>query len=217
VLGLIEFNVEGIKREGYLAVPESRNGPGILFLHAWWGLNDFFKSQCDRLASAGYLVFAPDLHHGKLASTVAEAESIMAERDFEATRSTALTSVKFLQNHPALNSEGLGAIGFSMGANFALLLDDAFPDAFSAIVLFYGGSGADLSNSHAKFLCHYAETDEFEPLDEVKKMQGPNLELYIYPGTGHWFFEENRPENYVAGAAQLAWKRSVEFFKKEIR
>lgn len=68
------FDVKGTKREGYLALPASGKGPGILVLHAWWGLNDFFKELCDRLAAEGYVAFAPDVHHGKLATTPADAK-----------------------------------------------------------------------------------------------------------------------------------------------
>jgi carboxymethylenebutenolidase len=60
--------------EGYLAVSASGEGPGVLVLHAWWGLNDTMKEVCDRLARQGFIAYAPDLYHGKLASTIEEAE-----------------------------------------------------------------------------------------------------------------------------------------------
>src|SRR5918911_2573324 len=59
---------------GYLALPERGDGPGVLVLHAWWGLNDTMRAVCTRLAEAGLVAFAPDLYHGKVADTIAEAE-----------------------------------------------------------------------------------------------------------------------------------------------
>src|SRR5207244_12815422 len=65
----------------YLAVPKNGKGPGVLVLHAWWGLNDFFKGLCDRLATDGFVAFAPDLYCGATASTRDGAENLMAKVD----------------------------------------------------------------------------------------------------------------------------------------
>lgn len=61
------------KPQGFLAVPKAGNGPGVLVLHAWWGLNDTIKGFCARLADAGFVAFAPGLYHGKVADNVADA------------------------------------------------------------------------------------------------------------------------------------------------
>jgi len=210
------FSVDGHTRQGYLALPKSGTGKGILVLHAWWGLNDFFKATCDRLAAQGFVAFAPDLFQGKIATTVREAEELEEQRDFSFTKATADAALHFLQDHPAVRGNQLGALGFSFGAAFALLLDELHPGSFAGIVLFYGGSGADLSVSKAKFMAHYSTTDEYESIEEVRKMKAPNAEIFIYPDTGHWFFEQDRPDAYKADAAALAWKRSVEFLRKSI-
>ena len=64
---------------GYLAFPKEGGGPGVLVLHAWWGLNEVFKGVCDRLASAGFVAFAPDLYHGATASTIEVAKGLMSK------------------------------------------------------------------------------------------------------------------------------------------
>lgn len=65
-----------VQPEGYLAFPKTRTGSGVLVLHAWWGLNPFFQDLCKRLARGGFVAFAPDLYHGQLATTIAEAERL---------------------------------------------------------------------------------------------------------------------------------------------
>ena len=62
--------------QGFLAVPPSGQGPGVLVLHAWWGLNDTIKAFCTRLAESGFVAFAPDLYHGKVADNIADAEAL---------------------------------------------------------------------------------------------------------------------------------------------
>jgi carboxymethylenebutenolidase len=60
--------------QAFLATPTSGTGPGVLVLHAWWGLNDTMKAFCSRLADAGFVAFAPDLYHGKIADTIPDAK-----------------------------------------------------------------------------------------------------------------------------------------------
>lgn len=206
-------------RDSYLAVPVSESGKGVLVLHAWWGLNDFFKALCDRLAQEGYVAFAPDLNRGQLATTVQEAQAIDAARPWPDNDSiaTANAALAYLQAHPAVRGDKLGAIGFSMGTEYAEGLDEAHPDAFGGIVLFYGGSNADLSKSKASYLGHFAEKDDYEPdLNTIKKLAGPNVEIVIYPLGGHWFFESNRAGDYEPVSAAQAWDRTLAFFAKTL-
>src|SRR6187549_277952 len=64
---------------GYVVTPDAGSGPGVLVLHAWWGLTPFFRSVCDRLADAGFVALAPDLHgDGRTADTPDEAEALLA-------------------------------------------------------------------------------------------------------------------------------------------
>jgi len=211
------FDAQGTTRQGYLALPASGKGPGVLVLHAWWGLNEVFKNLCDRLAEEGFVAFAPDLHHGALASLREEAQKIMGSRDPSAAMATAEAGLAYLQSHPAVTRKQLGAIGFSMGGSYATELDQAAPDAFKAIVIFYDDWGAqNFSKSKARFQFHFAEDDEFVSQDIVKNVKGNNVEAHIYAGTHHWFFEENRPEDYKADAAKLAWERTISFLKQQL-
>src|SRR5262245_66235989 len=79
----------------YLSVPPAGEGPGVLVLHAWWGLTPFFKQVCDRLADQGYVGLAPDLYAGRTTTDPAEAEALLGAADMDAmldlVRSSALT------------------------------------------------------------------------------------------------------------------------------
>jgi dienelactone hydrolase len=90
-------------RSGYLALPAG--GKGVLVLHAWWGLTDFFKQTCDRLAANGFVSFAPVLHHGKTAETIEEAEHLDETRDEAAAQATAEGALRFLQTHSEVQHE----------------------------------------------------------------------------------------------------------------
>jgi carboxymethylenebutenolidase len=208
-----------LRPDGYLALPETGKGPGILVLHAWWGLNPFFKYLCERLAREGFVTFAPDLYHGKLASTIAEAEDLSDHLDRERAGAESSNAVEYLLGLPALTSTNLAVIGFSLGAFFALDLSCRRPQDIRAVVIFYGTRPGDYAPARAAYLGHFAESDEYETASEVKQLEESlrsadrPVTFYTYSGTGHWFFENDRADAYNAQAAALAWGRSVEFLR----
>ncbi len=131
---MVEFPSGEQKVTGYLALSENAKGPGVLVLHAWWGLNSVFKSVCDRLAQAGFVAFAPDLFHGQVATTVDEAHQLSRSLDEERAYQEITASITYLLAQPQTQGKEIGVIGFSMGGNWALLLEDSI----AAIVTFYG-------------------------------------------------------------------------------
>ena len=213
----IKLDVNGKSANAYLASPTS-GGPGVLVLHAWWGLKPFFKQVCDQLAEQGFTALAPDLYQGRIANTIDEAKALLEKRDLELMGDT----VKAAKNHLVSLRMGkpIGVLGFSMGAGWSVVVATHEPDV-AAAVLFYGVEGADFSQVKAKALGHFAENDEWEPLDGVRAMEqemknaGVNVTFHFYPNVGHWFVESDRPE-YDPAAASLAWDRTFEFLKKNL-
>ena len=209
--------------EGYLSAPPSSQGPGILVLHAWWGLSDTIKDVCNRLAEQGFVAFAPDLYDGKFASTIKEAEILSNELDSQQAMSIVNGSVDFLSNHDQVDGGGLGLIGFSLGAYFALKLSADEPDRINTVVIFYGTGSADFNKSNAAYLGHFAKTDPYEPEEYVDHLEnelsstGREVTFFRYDGVGHWFFESDRPDAYNAEIAQLAWERTISFLKDNLR
>jgi carboxymethylenebutenolidase len=208
--------------QGFLAVPPTGQGPGVLVLHAWWGLNDTIKAFCARLAQSGFVAFAPDLYHGKVADNIADAEALVKALNTNHLQAEAeiAEATRFLNERVGQSDRGLAVIGFSLGANYALDLAATDPEHIRSVVIFYGTGGGDFSNSRAAYLGHFAENDEFEPesnvaeLEESLRRAGRPVTFYRYSGTGHWFFEPDRTQAYNQAAASLAWDRTLAFLKR---
>jgi carboxymethylenebutenolidase len=209
---------------GYLALPERGVGPGVLVLHAWWGLNDTIRAVCTRLAEAGFVAFAPDLYHGTVAATIAEAEILVKALNTNHLQASAeiADATRFLSERAGQADRGVAMIGFSLGASYALDLAAADPEHIRSVVLFYGTGGGDFSTARAAYLGHFAENDAFEPqpnvddLEESLRRAGRPVTFYRYPGTGHWFFEPDRIEAYNQAAASLAWERTLTFLRHSL-
>jgi carboxymethylenebutenolidase len=220
----INLTVGSGSAQAYLAAPEE-GGPGVLLLHAWWGLNPFFKSLCDRLAAAGFVAIAPDLAQGQVAETVDEAQEMEDSSDAELRKQTTLAAAAHLLALADRRGAKIGVIGFSMGAWWSIQLALAHPDEVAAVVLYYGAvppANTDYGKHTAAFLGHFGEHDEWEPLDAVQEMEqamhaaGRDAAIHVYPGTGHWFVEEDRPDVYDPEAAAIAWERTLTFLHQHL-
>jgi carboxymethylenebutenolidase len=218
---MISFEADSRTGIGYLALPQHGYGPGVLVFHAWWGLKPFFKEVCDRLAAEGFVALAPDLYQGKTAVTIEEAQALLDQRDFELMRATATGALAYLRGHAATRGGAAGTLGFSMGGAWAIFLSSLAPEDIAAAVIFYGSESANFSAARAAYLGHYAEDDEWEPLDGVQQMEadmraaGRDVTIYVYPDVKHWFFESDRPE-YDREAAELAWRRTLDFLREHL-
>lgn len=210
---------------GNRAYRSGRDGddrPGIVLLHAWWGLNQTIRDMADRLGDEGFTVVAPDLYEGRVVSTEAEAEEAAGAQHADRRLETAQAAVRMLRDVPGAAPARIGVVGFSLGAMYALETAAADPQ-IEAVVLFYGTGGEhDWSSSQAAFQGHFAEDDPFEATTDVAvqvealRAGGRPVELHVYPGTGHWFMEPDRADAYNADAANLAWERTVRFLRERL-
>ena len=218
----IEFQVGRSKFKGYLAVPEGGDVPGVLVIHAWWGLTDFFKEVCDRLASDGFVALAPDLYNGKTASTIDEAKRLRSKAKSVVVQKELNGAVDLLSTLFAVSGKRIGVLGFSLGAYWSMWLATKRPSEVAAVTVFYGTRGGNYRKARAAFLGHLAERDEYEPEKSVREVEaqlrfaGREVAFHVYPRTGHWFFEEDRADAYNPEAANLAWERTTQFFHKNL-
>jgi carboxymethylenebutenolidase len=215
----VTFDAKGQPAAGYLSLPQQQNASGVLVLHAWWGLNPIFKQLCDRLAAEGFAAFAPDVNSGRVAKTIDEAKQVMSELDGQRKYDVVTSAPDFLRDQPGVRNEPFAVIGFSMGAAWSLVLAEERPQDIQKIVMFYGAGEADYPKLKADVIGHFAEKDEWEDEKYIRAMQegmeaaGLKVKFDFYPNTSHWFFENDRPE-FNAEAADLAWKRTLEFLRK---
>jgi len=213
----IELDVNGKPVNAYLAAPTA-GGPGVLVLHAWWGLKPFFKQLCDRLAEQGFVALAPDLREGQIAETIEAAKELMQKSDGEFVGDIVMAAKDHLLT---LTKNKIGVMGFSMGAAWSLVVAAHDPDNIAATVLFYGAEGVDFGKVKSKVIGHFSESDEWEPIDGVRALEADmkaaqvDATLHFYPNVDHWFVESDRPE-YDASAASLAWERTFDFLKKNL-
>lgn len=217
---LVTYPVDGAEGRAYLALPNSGSGPGILLMHAWWGLTEFFTGFADRLAGEGFVVLAPDIYNGRTVDTIEEAEAQVQQLNIREGFQHEQAATSYLLAHPALKHDRIGAIGFSLGGLFAAAMAEHEPH-IAAVVLFYGGTEQEEGfeqATQAAFLGHFADTDEYESVELAHHLEqrlrgaGRDVEFYYYSGgAGHWFFENNRPDAYNPDAARLAWERTAAF------
>lgn len=209
---------------GYLAQPDSGRGPGVLVLHAWWGLADPIKQLCDRLAAEGFVAFAPDLFQGHVAQTIEEAETLSQsmERTGPGVEPAVVEALEWLWARAGSNEHGIGVVGFSFGGYYALKLSGDYPDRVRAVVLFYGSGDSPLEGSRADYIGHFGTKDPYEPEESVAWLEsaieeaGRPVAFHRYEGADHWFYEPDREGYYDPAAAELAWQRTLAFLKDKL-
>jgi carboxymethylenebutenolidase len=220
------FPSNGGEAHGYLALPASGTGPGVIVIQEWWGLTDHIADVTDRLAAEGFVALAPDLFGGKVAHDADEAGKLMTELPVDRAARDLAGAVDFLLAHDAVTSASVGAVGFCMGGGFVLLLAAQQGDRIGAAVPFYG-VGPAVPDTYAGITAavqgHYGEKDDFYPAAEARKQEeqirresGAEVEFFYYPA-GHAFHNDtNALGTYDAGNATLAWQRTVDFLRAKL-
>jgi len=209
---------------GVLALPRSGSGPGLLLVHAWWGLNDFFKTLATRFAEAGFVTLAPDYYSGQVAKTAETAKALREKTNLKNTEKLLNKAVDFLKAHPAVHTKRIGVVGFSLGARLALAIARSKAQDVGAVVVYYGVAGGEFTGFKIPVQGHFAENDEWGAGPEaVRKLRDRlvvgegKVDFNTYPQTTHWFFEENATQAYNAQAATLAFNRTLAFLREWLR
>lgn len=209
---------------GYLSVPESGSGPGVIVIQEWWGLVPHIKEVADRFAAAGYVALAPDLYKGETTTSPDEAGRLFMALNIDQSAQDLQAAVDFLLNHGTVTSQKLAVVGFCMGGQLALLAATV-SNNISAVVDFYGihpNVHPDFSKLSAPVLGIFGEKDSFvtpeavQQLEQQIKQAGGTIETHTYPNAEHAFFNNTRPEVYNSEAAKDAWNRTIEFLQQQV-
>ena len=199
--------------------PGGQPGPGVLVLHSWWGLNHWVRDFCRRLAAEGYTTLAPDMFDGVQPVTEAEGEAVLAGIDPDELSGLVMSSAHTLRALTDEPNRPIATIGFSMGGSLALWIAARLGQAINAAVVFYGAQAIDFDHAEADFLGHYAEHDHIVSEEDrvvtesFIRLGGRHTEFHVYPGTGHWFFEDGA--NFDEEAAEVAWNRTLAFLNQQ--
>ncbi len=211
---------------GYLALPTSGTGPGVIVIQEWWGLTDHIADVADRLAAEGFVALAPDLFGGRTAHDADEAGQLMSELPVDRAAQDLGGAVDFLLAHEAVTSSAVGAVGFCMGGGFVLLLAAQQGDKVGAAVPFYGVGPAvpeTYRGTTAAVQGHYGERDDFYPADQaraqeqqIREESGASVTFHYYDA-GHAFHNDTDAlGTYSPDDAGLAWQRTVDFLREQL-
>ncbi len=209
---------------GHLAAPadEGRH-PGVVVVHENRGLNPYIADVARRLAVAGFVALAPDglTPKGGYPGTDVRGRELQAELDPEKLVADFAAAARTLAKHPRCTGK-VGVVGFCFGGWVSNRLAAMLPE-LEAAVPFYGRQvpAAEVPAIRAPLLLHFAETDPrvnegWPAYRAALEAAGKRFTAHTYPGTNHGFHNDSTPR-YDRAAAELAWERTLAFFRAELR
>ena len=221
----IQYPGETGRISAYLAKPKGDSKhPGIIVIHENKGLCPHIRDVTRRVALEGFIVIAPDALSPLGGSPIDpdKAQARMRELDPKSTVKNYVAAVKYLKTHPQTTGK-VGCIGFCWGGGVANQVAVLSAD-LTAAVPFYGRQPKpeDVPNIKASLLCHYGSLDKrinegIEGFETALKANSVKYNIFLYEGAKHAFFNDTRPDRYHPEAAKLAWKRTITFFKEELK
>lgn len=210
---------------GYLVSPSkiTTTAPAVLVVHENRGLNPYIQDVARRLAKAGFTALAPDALHpvGGYPGNDDEGRSLQRSLDPAKIEQDFIAAARFLKNHELSNGK-LGAVGFCFGGYIVNFLAASIPDIINAGVPFYGTpANKDLrKNIKCPLLIQLAELDSrvnaaWPDYEQDLKSQNVDYTVHIYPNCNHGFHNDST-SRYDPTNAELAWQRTLTFFKQHL-
>ena len=221
---MLQFPANGHATAGYLALPATGSGPGLLVIQEWWGLVEHIKHVCDRFAAEGFVALAPDLYHGVATKSPDEAGKLFMALSIARAAADVRGAADALLDRPEVTSDKVAAVGFCMGGQLALYAGAEFPDRIGAVVDFYGihpNVRIDPSRLRVPVLAHFAERDNSVKVSDARALvanieaAGGSIEAHFYPAD-HAFFNDSRPTVYDRGCSEVAWNRTLAFLRTHL-
>jgi len=222
---VIKYPAEGGEMRAYLARPkDGGKHPAVIVIHENRGLNPHTEDVARRVALEGFVAIAPDAlsPFGGTPANVDEARPLFQKLDRAANIKNFTAAVQYLKTHPQSTGK-VGCMGFCWGGGVTNQVAVNAPD-LAAGVPFYGAQAAveDVPKIKAALLIHYAGLDErinagIEAFEAALKKAGVDFRIYMYEGARHAFFNDTNTGSYNKEAADLAWQRTIAFFKDKLK
>jgi carboxymethylenebutenolidase len=220
----VAFDSPKGKINGYLTrLKGNAKRPAVLVIHENRGLNPHLEDVARRLALEGFLAYAVDLLSlvGGTPANEDEARDLHPKMNQDDAVAALVAAVSFLKAYPESTGKA-GAVGFCFGGLMVNRLAAASPE-LDAGVAYYGRQvpAAQVPNIKAPLLLHYAENDAgvnagIADYEAALRANNKSYAIYIYPGTQHAFNNDTGAARYNKTAADLAWQRTVAFFKEKL-
>lgn len=210
--------------KGYYARPAviEHKLPAVVVIHENRGLNPYIEDVARRLAVAGFIGFAPDALTplGGYPGNDDDGRTMMGKRDRAEMQEDFAAAVEFMKSHPDC-SGNVGSVGFCYGGGMSMYLAVRFPELAGAVA-FYGRHPIveDAEKIQAPLMIHHGALDErvnagWPDFESALKAADRNYEQFMYDDANHGFHNDTTPR-FDEDAADLAWKRSIEFFEKNL-
>lgn len=210
------------KVRAYMVRPAKAAGkvPGVVVVHENRGLNPYIEDVARRVAKAGFIALAPDglSSAGGYPGNDEKGRELQSQVDPTKLMNDFFAAIEFLMHHEAVTSK-VGITGFCYGGGVANAAAVAYPE-LAAAVPFYGRQPKieDVPRIKAPLLLHFGELDSrinegWPAYEAALKANNKVYEGYIYPGVNHGFHNDSTPR-YDKAAAELAWKRTIDWFNK---
>ena len=210
--------------KGLLSQPADAEGklPGIVVVHENRGLNPYIEDVGRRAALAGFISLAPDALSplGGYPGNDDDGRTLQRQRDRNEMLEDFIAAYKYLNSHPGCTGN-VGVVGFCFGGWISNMMAVKIP-YLSAAVPFYGGQpdAESVPQIEAPLLLHYAGLDTrvnegWPAYEAALKKNNKDYTAYVYPDVNHGFHNDSTPR-YDKEAAELAWKRTIEFFMEKL-
>jgi carboxymethylenebutenolidase len=222
----VSFPGAGGDVRGYLARPADASGPlpGVVVIHENRGLNPHTEDVARRVALEGFVALAPDFLSpaGGTPDDEDQAREMISALDAAQTLENAVAAVDYLAGSDATTGN-VGVVGFCWGGAMANAVAVSAPEPLGAAVAFYGRQPAAeaAASIQAPVMLHYAGLDErinagIPAYEEALKANGVDHTIYMYDNVNHAFHNDTSEARYDQTAAELAWQRTIDFFKQHL-
>ena len=224
---MVSFASNGDSCVGYLALPESGHGPGVIVIQEWWGLVGHIKELADRFAAEGFVALAPDFFHGASTDEPDEAMRLLMGLAMDRAAKDIQGAAQYLATRDDATGTGVGAVGFCMGGSLALWSGALVPEVTAAVAFYPGLPWEKMSPTWGQYagkaaMIHASEEDGTSKADSIQtavqgiEAAGGQVEVFDYPGSQHAFFNDQRPEVYSKEHAEAAWQRTLGLLKARL-